>query len=309
MLACFLLFVSQSHGETGLSRISDHVYSYVDVKDASAANSFGANAGIVIGEKGILVVDTLVSAREAKRFIRDIREVSDKPITFVVNTHSHLDHSFGNSEFAGIGAHLIAQSDGSQLMHKNAENTLTNAVLFGLSREDMAGTTIVYPDITFQQRLDIDLGDLKVELIHLHPSHSPGSLLVHIPAENIVFAGDVLFSDFHPYMADGDLEGWLETLDFLQTLEAKQIIPGHGPLSGSGEVEAMKDYLTRFDQYARKLARGSTDMAGVVTELREMLPPRSQGEWLIEANMEAKYFPTAEAKKTAGKGKMTKERQ
>src|SRR5512140_3087910 len=85
-----VLLGQQAYAEGGLTRIADNVYSYVDVKGATPQNSFGANAGIVIGKNGILVVDTLISSKEAKRFLQDIRKVSDKPIKYVINTHYHL---------------------------------------------------------------------------------------------------------------------------------------------------------------------------------------------------------------------------
>ena len=87
-----------------LTRLADNVYAYVGSKDASPAHSFAANAGIVIGRDGVLVVDTLISAREGARFLADIRAVTDKPIRYVVNTHTHLDHALGNSVFARLGA-------------------------------------------------------------------------------------------------------------------------------------------------------------------------------------------------------------
>ena len=110
---CFLFLTTQSaYAESGLVQISDHVYSYVDVKDGSPAYSYGANAGIAIGEDAILVVDTLVSAKEGKRLLRDIRAISDKPIKYIVNTHSHFDHTTGNSRLSRItGAQIIKRED------------------------------------------------------------------------------------------------------------------------------------------------------------------------------------------------------
>ena len=80
----------------GLAKIAEGIYSYVDQKNPVPGSSFGANAGIIIGKEGIVVVDTLISSKEAQHFISDIRAVSDKPIKYVVNTHEHLDHSLGN---------------------------------------------------------------------------------------------------------------------------------------------------------------------------------------------------------------------
>lgn len=289
-LCCLLLMARAAQAGNGLTRITDHVYAYVDVKEAGPGNSFGANAGIIVGPDSIVVIDTLISAKEAQRFLRDIREISDKPISYVINTHYHLDHSFGNAVFAGQNAAIIAHAGCRDEMEHKGAGVLANAEKYGLTPEDMAGTVIAYPDLTFTDRLQLYLGGLAVELIHVAPSHSKGSILVFLPAEKVVFAGDDLFTDFHPYMGDGDLPGWQQTLDFLAALDADYIIPGHGPLSGKKDVADMKEYITTFDRMAKVLSAGKTDPAGIAAEMKKILPVRSQGDWLIQANIETKYL-------------------
>ena len=296
-VCCFFLLVQTVRAENGLARITDHVYAYVDVQETSAANSFGANAGIIIGEKGIVVVDTLVSAKEAKRFIRDIEKISDKPILYAVNTHYHLDHSFGNAEFVKLGAKIVAHANCGDEMRQKATGALTNAGDYGLTPEDMAGTEIAYPEINFTDRLRLELGDVEVELIYIAPSHSKGSIMVSLPQEKVVFSGDILFTDFHPYMGDGDIAGWQQNLDFLADIEADKIIPGHGPLSGKKDVADMKAYITAFDKKAGELAAGSGKLEEIVAEMKKSLPARKQGEWLIGANLQIKYLKDGESGK------------
>ncbi len=211
-----------------LTKIADNVYSYVDTKNSSPQNSFGANAGIIIGRDGIAVIDTLTSAKEAKRFINNIRKISDKPIKYVVNTHFHLDHTFGNSEFAKLGAVIISQMKDNANLHKNGESILKNAGMYGLTESDMEGTTIAYPQLTFNDKLEIDLGDQKVELIYPGQSHTGGSILVYLPDKKILFAGDVLFTNYHPFIADGDIKSWVKVLDYIMKMDVATIIPGMG---------------------------------------------------------------------------------
>lgn len=293
-VCCFFLFVvPAAHAEKDLTRITDHVYSYVDINEASAANSFGANAGIIICEKGIVVVDTLISANEAKRFIRDIRKISDKPIRYVINTHYHLDHSFGNAEFAKLGAVIVAQAGCAEEMRKKAAGALADAAGYGLTPEEMAGTEIAYPDITFTDRIQFDLGGVDVELIYITPSHSKGSIMVYLPGEKVVFAGDILFTNVYPYMGDGDISGWQRNLEFLAALDADKIVPGHGPLSSKKDVADMKAYITVFDTKARELVVKSGKLEDIVNEMKKVLPARKQGEWLIGASIQAKYLKKA----------------
>ena len=103
----------------GLTKLSEHVYAAVDFKNASpAANSFGVNTGVVIGNDAVLVIDTRVSAKHAQAFIADIKKITSKPIKYVVNTHFHLDHSLGNCEFVKLGAVVIGQENSSRRSRK-----------------------------------------------------------------------------------------------------------------------------------------------------------------------------------------------
>lgn len=272
-----------------LTRLSDNVYSYVGEKDASPAHSFAANAGIVIGRDGVLVVDTLISAREGERFLADIRKITKKPIKYVVNTHTHLDHAFGNCVFAELGAIIISHSADQKLLAKVGADTLKNAGNFGLKPEDMAGTGIVLPSLYFSDRLTIDLGGETVELIRVAPSHTEGSLVVYLPRQKTLFTGDILFTDFHPYLADGDLSGWGKTIDSLLTMDVERIIPGHGPLSTKKDLQEMKAYLITFDTTAREMTTKGAAVDAITTELLKQLPKRSLGEWMVGYNVKARY--------------------
>jgi len=288
-LPILLLFLA-APAMAELARVADNVYSYVGEKDASPAHSFAANAGIVIGRDGILVVDTLISAKEGERFLADIRKISDKPIKYVVNTHTHLDHAFGNCVFSKIGATVISHTADRKMLEQVGADTLKNIANFGLKPEDMAGTEIVYPTLTFSDRMQIDLGGETVELVRVAPSHTEGSVIVYLPARKLIFAGDILFTDFHPYLADGDIPGWTKTLDALLAMDVERIIPGHGPLSTKKDLREMKEYLLLFDAKARELAAESKDVDAMAAEMKKVLPKRSLADWMIAFNLKSRYL-------------------
>jgi cyclase len=273
-----------------LTKIAENVYAYVDTKNSSKDNSFGANAGIIIGKDGIVVVDTMISAKEAKRFIRDIRTISRKPIRYVVNTHYHLDHVFGNSEFVKLGAVIIAQENDKKAMENSAKETLKNIGQYGLTPKDMKGTTPAYPVLTYGDRMTIDIGDRRIELIHARHSHTDGDTLVYLPDGKVLFTGDILFTDYHPFLAEGNIEEWTKELDDIKSMDVEKIIPGHGPLSGKKDLEDMKEYILMFDQKAKELASQSDDVQKIVTAIRTVLPQRSEGAWLIGPNIQMKYL-------------------
>jgi glyoxylase-like metal-dependent hydrolase (beta-lactamase superfamily II) len=290
IVAIVFLCVSSVFAEGGLTKIVDGIYSYVDVKHATAQNSFGANAGIIVGRDGIIVIDTLISAKEAKKFIKDIRLVSDKPIKYVVNTHMHLDHTFGNCEFVKLGATIIASADGKREMRSYAETALKKASAYGLTEQDLEGTEICYPSITFEKKMEIDLGGRTVELIHPGRSHTEGSIVVFVPDQKAIFAGDILFTDYHPNLIYADIDGWVKALDYVLAMDAATIVPGHGPVSSKKDVADMKNYLVLFDKKAKELTAQSGDLQHIVSELRKILPPRAELDMMIGANVQMRYL-------------------
>lgn len=285
----FLTFGQNVFAEQGLTKIADNVYSYVDVKGATPQNSFGANAGIIIGRDGIAVVDTLISSKEAKRFINDIRKISGKPIKYVVNTHFHLDHTFGNAEFEKLGAIIVAHENDDRNLRKSGESTLKNATMYGLSESDMEGTVIAYPALTFNDRMEIDLGDQRIELIYTVHSHTDGSIMVYLPDKKILFAGDMLFTNYHPYIADGDIKSWVKVLNYIMKMDVATIIPGHGPISTKKDITDMKNYLIAFDKNAKQLSAKSKDADRIAAEIKKLLPHRAELESLINTNIQMKY--------------------
>lgn len=289
-LLTILLFLIAQVASAELTKLSDNVYAYVGVKDASPANSFAANAGIVVGEDGVLVVDTLISAKEGERFLSDIRKVTSKPIKYVVNTHTHLDHALGNCVFAKLGATVISHEADQAFLAANGADILKNAGNYGLKPEDMAGTVIVLPTLAFSERLTINLGGETVELIRSAPSHTKGSVVAYLPKEKILFSGDILFTDFHPYLADGDLGGWVTTLNSLLAMDVDRIVPGHGPLSSKKDLREMKVYLEQFDQIASELLARGMGSDAVAAELLKRLPKRSLAEWMIGYNLKTRYL-------------------
>jgi cyclase len=291
LIAVLLLTASPTMAEQKLSKISDNVYAYVGSTDDSASNNFGANAGIIIGEDAVLVIDTLISDRKAKAFITDIRALTDKPISFVVNTHFHADHSYGNCAFAELGATIISQTDTKSINEEWAEKVLKNAEAWmGLSKEEMAGTSIAYPQLTFSERMEVDLGGLRVELTYVTQSHTRGSVYAFIPSQKVLFAGDILFTDYYPNMGASDVDGWVQTIDHLLSLDVDKIIPGHGPLSSKQDLSDQREFLLVFDEKAQQLSAENTDIKLVAEQVKALVPEKPYGERMITSSLKRKYM-------------------
>jgi len=154
----------------------------------------------------------------------------------------------------------------------------------------MKGTRIAYPALAFTDRMEIDLGDQKVELIYIRPSHTDGSILVYLPDKKILFAGDILFTNYHPFLGEGNIEEWVKVLDYIMTMDVEKIIPGHGPVSSKKDIEEMKNYLIAFDKKAKELAAKSNDAEYIAAEIKKSLPQRPEGAGLILWNIQMKYM-------------------
>jgi len=300
IITALIIFLAQStlaQTKAELKKITDSVYSYVGVPAGTPGNAFSANAGIIIGKDAVLVVDTLTSAKEAEVFMTDIKKITSKPVRYVVNTHYHLDHSLGNSFFAAKGVHVISHVKCREAIIAGGEKILENPAMFGLPPDFWQETRIITPDMAFEREMIIDLGDLTVKLMHSgNKSHSAGSIIVHVPDQNILFSGDILFTDFHPYLAEGDLPGWEKTLDYISAMNVKYIIPGHGPLSANKDIEDMKTYLTIFDKKATELSAVEKDVEKLTSALLKVIPERSNGEFIIPMNLKARYLIKSDKK-------------
>lgn len=278
-----------------LAKISQHVYAYTGIVGASpTVNSIGANAGIVIGDDAVLVVDTLISARQAARFIDEIKAITDRPIKYVVNTHYHLDHAWGNCEFVKQGAVVIAHENVKEYM-KTAAGTFANTAAYGLTPDIMEGTRLIAPDIHISGKTSINLGGVTVELRHHGNSHNNTSISAYVVEDKTLFAGDIIFNRYHPFMGECDIKGWCQALNSLADLRATAVIPGHGPLADYGDIVDMKAYLRSFDALAKELCVGKdvNDAQAIAEEMLKRLPDQKRSEmtYVVAKNLSLKYLP------------------
>lgn len=154
----------------------------------------------------------------------------------------------------------------------------------------MQGTEIAYPVMTYQEKMTIDLGGQLLELTHAPHAHTGGDTLVYLPKQKVLFSGDVLFTQYHPFLGEGDIAEWSARLEAIKAMDVEKIIPGHGPVSDKGDLDDMEAYLQLFDTKAKELAATSDDPQEIAQEILPALPKRPEGAGLIPMNIQMKYL-------------------
>jgi len=224
-----------------------------------------SNAGLVCDGDESLLIDTLYDLPLTQRMLDTM--VSATPaaqkIDTLVNTHANGDHCYGN-ELVG-DARIIASKASAEEMNEVTPETmralLEGAAELGEAGEflrrafgafDFEGITLTPPTETFEGRLDLQVGDRRVELIEVGPAHTRGDVILHVPDAHVIFTGDILFIDGTPIMWEGPVANWIDACDRIVALDPEVVVPGHGPLTDTRGALAVRDYLVYVRDETRK---------------------------------------------------------
>ncbi len=221
-----------------------------------------SNSGLV-NRGGGLVVDTFWDLPHTRELIERYARLWREPARRVVNTHHNGDHCWGNQLFPEaeiIGHRLCAESFGKErpeLMQAlrdaaGSEDPALARLAGQLAPWDFRGIRLTPPTTKLEERLDLDLDGLGVELLYVGPAHTAGDVIVHVPEHRVVFTGDILFRLCTPLGWEGSFARWIEALDRIETLAPQVVVPGHGPLCGLEGPREMKAYLRYVQGEARR---------------------------------------------------------
>ncbi len=272
----------------GLHEVADNVFAFLQPD-----GGWGwSNAGLIASEWSSLLVDTLFDLKLTQKMLDSMATVtSAHPINVVVNTHANGDHCYGNSLVAGDNGAQIITTDAAAvemeaippsalaaLMHIDINEETNAYIKDAFGSFDFTGIELPAPDRTFSGELQLDVGGRTVELIEVGPAHTSGDLLVHLPDASTIFCGDILFINGTPIIWDGPVANWIDACDRILGLEAEVIIPGHGPLTDSSGVTAVRDYLTFVDKECRERHASGQTADEVISEI-DLGVFKEWGEW------------------------------
>jgi glyoxylase-like metal-dependent hydrolase (beta-lactamase superfamily II) len=222
-----------------------------------ANRNFISNAGFVVTPAGVVVIDALGSPQLARELLEEIARITPLPVTHVIVTHYHADHIYGLQEFRQRGARIVAHRGGLEYLHSD-----TAASRLQVSRHDLAPwidarTQLVPADEWIDGPQDLVLGGTRLLLRPVGPAHTPEDLVVLLPAEGVLFAGDIVFRGRVPFVGQADSRQWIAALDVLLAMQPKVVVPGHGALSTTArqDLELTRDYLAYLRETMGAAAR------------------------------------------------------
>ena len=259
-------------------QLSEHAWAYTAEGDP--------NTGIVIGDDAVLVADTQATPAMAADVIRRIREVTDKPIRYVVLTHYHAVRVLGASAYQP--QQILASQDTYDLIVERGEADKASEIgrfprLFRNVETVPAGMT--WPTITFSGKMTLWLGKLEVQLLQLGRGHTKGDTVVWLPQERTLLSGDLVEFDATPYAGDAYFQDWPQTLDNIAALKPLALVPGRGPaLKGEAQVkaglESTRDFIRDVWTNVKAGVAAGHELNAVYKATYAALKPK-YGHWVI----------------------------
>jgi glyoxylase-like metal-dependent hydrolase (beta-lactamase superfamily II) len=203
----------------------------------------------------------------AKIVIPKIRAMTEKPLRFVIDTHFHPDHSFGNQIWSDEGAVVVAQAGTLDELEKSGA---ADWDLSAKSRPDVAASRLKLPSLVYTDLLVFDDGRHRVELRWAGIAHTRGDTLVWLPKERILFTGDVCVNGSFNYVHDSDIGEWIKALEAAKKLGAQKVCPGHGPMGGPEIIADQQGYFIELRRGVQELIDEKKSPAEVKAAVPEL---------------------------------------
>jgi len=256
-----------------LKPLGHNVYAAID----DAKGDAGANAGFIIGDDSVLVVDTFEREAAAKQLLAEIRKLTPLPVKYVVNTHYHLDHVAGNAVFEQAGAVIMAQRNVAGWIHTE------NLKFFGKNikpEQKSMVEALASPNIVYDNGIDVFLGTREI-VVHVFPGHTGGDSMVMIPDAKVVFCGDLFWRTTLPNLIDASTDKWMATLEDLQkpALSTGTVyVPGHGDPGDVHDLAAFRGYLSDVRDWVQKRISEGKSGDGLI-EAVLAISKEKYGQW------------------------------
>ncbi len=243
LVVSFQIFAAQSLPEPKVSKISERVYALLGPVALPSKENQGyqVNSTAIIGDKGVIIVDTGFTDEIGEHLLKTIAKITSKPVTHIINTHHHGDHTLGNIAFKNAEV-ISAEQCKTQLLKTGPEWI---GMVEGFTGRKFPNTKLVPATTTFPENTKTEkmINGVKFVLWVPTGSHTPGDMIVFLPDDKVLIGGDILVNHIVPNFRDGHIKSWIGTLDKIQKMNVKTIVPGHGPLMTNKDVAGLHDRM------------------------------------------------------------------
>lgn len=282
MSAKFASTADLEEKKTSFSRLSEHCWAFTAEGDP--------NTGVIIGDDAVMIIDATATPIMAQDVIAKVREVTDKPIKYLLLTHYHAVRVLGASGYRNEGLQQIIASQGTlELIRERGQQDMESEIarfprLFK-GVESVPGLT--WPTLVFKDEMTLWLGELELSIRHPGRGHTKGDTIIWVPQEGICYSGDLVEYGAACYTGDAYLTDWPQTLDKLAELQAEKLVPGRGPaLERPEQVKAALDYTrefvtTLFDSAQAAVAAGMT-LKQTMAYTRQRMDPKFDQVFIYE---------------------------
>ncbi|MCK4538661.1 MAG: MBL fold metallo-hydrolase [Candidatus Krumholzibacteria bacterium] len=277
--------------KTGLVKVADDVYAWI-APGPGAGDGLGANSGFIIGTEAVMVIDTRYTPELAEELLEAIRSITDVPVKYVVNTHYHPDHTWGNSVFAGVGATIISTRETRDDIEKYTPIYLSYyRDQKPQAYRQLVNVKMTLPDSLVLGRTVVDLGGISAEIYYDGPGHTAGDVFVTVPRTRTVFAGGLVSNGYHPNMSDQgvDFDNWKAILGRLATTGIDRVVPGQGMVSSPDILRKQQSYIDLVIETGKNAIRKGIALSKAATGT---ILPGTEGyrqENMVPFNLQAVY--------------------
>ncbi|MBM3140123.1 MAG: MBL fold metallo-hydrolase [Chloroflexi bacterium] len=236
------------------------------------------NAGIIVGDEGVIVIDSLRVPSFARDLIGDVRRLSSKPIRYVIDTHSHWDHAWGNEEFpdSAIVGHANCRAEMLDLERVAWWRERARSQDAPWSKE-VDAVRVTPPSLTFDTSLRLHFGGREIALRYLGRAHTSGDIYIHLPGDGLLFTGDVAQDGGVPFVLDGYVRDWVDTDARLLELPAERFVSGHGPVGERPALVEARAFIKALAAGAARTVAEGRDEATAGREITAALRERFGG--------------------------------
>lgn len=255
-------------------QLSEHCWAFTAEGDP--------NTGIIIGDDSVMIIDATATPVSAQDVVKKVREITDKPIKYVVLTHYHAVRVLGASGYREHGLEQIIASQGTQELivergQQDMDSEISRFPRLFKSVESIPGLT--WPTIVFKDEMTLMMGDLKVNIMHPGRGHTRGDTVVWVESEKVLYSGDLVECEAACYTGDAYLTNWPATLDTIAALEPEKVVPGRGPaLTSQQEIKLgfdyTRDFVTTLFDSAKQAVAKNLDLKDSMALAREAMDPK-----------------------------------